>query len=871
MLIGQRQAVIPAGRFLNNLSEHGDRVALVDRDGARLTYAELDRRADARVTRLGTSPSFVVLAADTSVTTIEWYLACLRSGHPVLLTDPDNPARAKEMARRFGASCVISGERLDAVGSPSSEELAPHPDLAVLMATSGSTGAPKLVRLSHRNLAANARSIAEYLELTDRDVAVTTLPMHYCYGLSVIHSHLMVGASVVLNDESVLAPDFWSCIDEFSVTGFAGVPHTFDLLATLSDHQRSRPSLRYLTQAGGRLAPSSVEAHGRWCSARDIDLFIMYGQTEATARMCFVPPKQLLDHLDVVGVPIPGGEIQIVDEEGEGVEPGIEGAVVYRGDNVMMGYAESADDFARPASVDELHTGDLGRITDDGFLSITGRSSRFAKLFGLRIDLDHIERQLVAAGHDVVCVDGGDRLVLASDAAEFDLDASRSIVNEIVTLPPTSIVGHHYEDGFPRLSSGKLDGRRIADDAAKAEAAPADDPSVATVAAVFRRHLGIEPDADQTFVDLGGDSLRYIEVTLDLEELITDLPNAWHLEPVSALEERRVESARRGASAGRSASFVSLDTDVALRAVSIVMIVSQHFGLISLLGGAHVLLAAFGFNLARFQVPALGQRGPRPLLESAARLVVPTLGWTTVVALVSPVSIANYLLITNYWTSSAGETKYWFIEVLVQLLVVFALVVSIRPLRERVLEHQVAAGVALLGTGLALRFGLHGWWDATAYAYKIPTVLVWLVGLGWLAAVIERPVERLALSAVTIVTTWGFFESPSRSLVIIGGILALVWIRSIPVPAIGRKAVASVASASMYIYLTHFQVTSPLQIESPLIRTVVAIGLGIVAARIAQPILAWLEAQVRAGTTGRDGLGRGNPEQRELSQRSRRA
>ena len=220
-----------------------------------------------------------------------------------------------------------------------------HPDLALLLSTSGSTGSPKLVRLSHDNLRCNAASIADYLGLTPDDRAITSLPMHYCYGLSVVHSHLLVGAGLVLTDLSVVDECFWRLAEDAGATSFAGVPYTFEQLERSGFTERALPSLRYVTQAGGRMAPERV---GRW---RDHgrrsgwDLVVMYGQTEATARMAWLPPDRADAHPEAVGIPIPGGSFRLepVDEVDE---PGV-GELVYAGPNVMQGYAVSAADLAR--------------------------------------------------------------------------------------------------------------------------------------------------------------------------------------------------------------------------------------------------------------------------------------------------------------------------------------------------------------------------------------------------------------------------------------------------------------------------------------------------------------------------------------------
>jgi acyl-CoA synthetase (AMP-forming)/AMP-acid ligase II len=234
-------------------------VALVSGDlTLTLTYAELADAVRRRGAELGTARRLVLLEAANDVATVVTYLAAVAGRHPVLLVGADDAERHADIVRRYAPETICSAdgvERLlpdDAIG----HDL--HPDLALLLSTSGSTGSPKLVRLSRINLEANARSIAAYLDLRATDRAITSLPLHYCYGLSVLNSHLVAGASVVLTDLSVADTCFWDLASTSGATSFAGVPYTFDLLDASDFASRDLPRLRYVTQAGGRMAPDKV-------------------------------------------------------------------------------------------------------------------------------------------------------------------------------------------------------------------------------------------------------------------------------------------------------------------------------------------------------------------------------------------------------------------------------------------------------------------------------------------------------------------------------------------------------------------------------------------------------------------------------------
>ena len=324
--------------FVRALATFGDRIALVDGDET-CTYADLAARIDDQTDRLDDAPTAVPQAEGTGrrlvhvsggnrLDTVVRYLAALHAGHAVLLT-PDT-AQGRATATRFGAGAAA----------------ALHPELALVMPTSGSTGAAKAVRLSGDGLDANARSIAVALGLTAHDRAVTSLPLHYCYGLSVVQSHLAVGASVVLTDDSVMDDRFWRTVREREVTTFAGVPHTFELIGRLERQggdPLAVPSLRLVTQAGGRLPVAQVRHRAARAAALGHRFAVMYGQTEATARMTVLDPAEVAVAPHTVGRAVPGGSVTLRPHP---AAPTGAGEIVYRGPNVMLGYADGPDDLA---------------------------------------------------------------------------------------------------------------------------------------------------------------------------------------------------------------------------------------------------------------------------------------------------------------------------------------------------------------------------------------------------------------------------------------------------------------------------------------------------------------------------------------------
>lgn len=308
--------------------------------------------------------------------------------------------------------------------TPFGNTAALHPELALLLTTSGSTGSPKFVRQSYQNIRANTESIVQYLELTQSERPITTLPMNYTYGLSIINSHMEVGATVLLTDKGIAQKEFWTFFKEAGATSFGGVPYTYEMLDRMRFTRMELPSLRTLTQAGGKLLPTLHEKFAKWCLDTGRHFVVMYGQCEATARMAYLPWEQSLAKAGAMGVAIPGGRFELIDAAGQLItQPHVTGELKYYGENVTMGYAECANDLQKG---DErggvLETGDMAQRDEDGVFFIVGRKKRFLKIFGNRVNLDETERLLKAAFPDTECACGGvdDRLFLfATDGAQL--------------------------------------------------------------------------------------------------------------------------------------------------------------------------------------------------------------------------------------------------------------------------------------------------------------------------------------------------------------------------------------------------------------------------------------------------------------------
>lgn len=285
------------------------------------------------------------------------------------------------------------------------EEFELNEDLALLLTTSGSTGSPKLVRQSYKNIEANTNSIVEYLQLNETERAITTLPMNYTYGISIINTHLWVGASIILTEKGLMQKEFWQQMKDFEATSFAGVPYTYEMLDKLRFFRMNLPSLRYMTQAGGKLSPELHHKFAQWASDNNKKFIVMYGQTEATARMSYLPAEKSLEKYGSMGIAIPNGKFYLIDVNGEEIKtPEVVGELVYEGANVTLGYAECGYDLLKG---DERHgkliTGDMAKFDKDGFFYIVGRKKRFLKIYGNRVNLDETERLIKTEFKDLEC------------------------------------------------------------------------------------------------------------------------------------------------------------------------------------------------------------------------------------------------------------------------------------------------------------------------------------------------------------------------------------------------------------------------------------------------------------------------------------
>ncbi|MBA3781540.1 MAG: AMP-binding protein [Nocardioides sp.] len=793
--------------------------ALITASGE-MTYAELRQAVEEVSTDLGSTRRLVMLEAANDVRTVVTFLAALAGHHPVLLVGEGADGRDAELCERYApATRATASGLVTPPGDGAPHDL--HPDLALLLSTSGSTGSPKLVRLSRDNVLANARSIGDYLGIRPDDRAITSLPLHYCYGLSVLTSHLLHGAAVVLTDLSVSDACFWDLASRAGVSSFAGVPYTFDLLTASGFADRRLPSLRYVTQAGGRMSPERVEEFATLGRRQGWDLFVMYGQTEATARMAYLPPDLAVARSGCIGVPVPGGSFRL-----EPVLGLADAELVYTGPNVMMGYAESAADLAKGAELTDLRTGDLARQHDDGLWEVTGRLGRHAKVFGVRLDLDRLERQL----------DGLARLVTVDDAVHafvtrprIDADVRRRLA--AAAGIPAGAVRVHRVVGVPMTASGKPDFITLTHLARSATelGAPAVATSTGTTAESLRAMFAVvlgQPDAavSDSFVSLGGDSLSFVEVSTRLGKELGTLPADWQHRSLTDLAD---------AARPRRRFTAVVEMPALLRALAITLVVITHTDLVLVPGGAHVLLAVAGFNLARFALadPDRHQR-VRNLVATARAVAVPAGLWIGACVLFTrdyrPATAVFLNGLTGERTWSP-DWQFWFLETLVWSTLGLAALLTVPWLAHWQHRHRFRTALAVVAVALTVRLVDSGVHAGPLQRYSTLTVL-WCLALGWAVAEARTVAQRATVAVVTIVATVGFFGDLGREVLVATGILLLMHRGGVVLPRLVSDAVGLLAGASLWIYLTHWQVYPGLEAAGhPVLAVAASLVVGIAA------------------------------------------
>lgn len=840
--------------FWERFDQWGDRPAISFEDDV-VSYRQLEWDCAQFASQLPEAKSLVLIDGDNSIRSIVALYASLRRGHAVILCDPGNSTLKANLKARYtpdlryekgGGGWQLSRHRRNDLATI-------HEELALLITTSGSTGEPKCARISRDNLQANTDAIASYLPIGESERALLLLPLFYCYGLSILNTHLARGACVHIGGPGADDRLFPEYLREKRITSFSGVPYSYELLERNDFCKEKLPDIRYIAQAGGRLRPELVVKFDEWARRNGATMFVMYGQAEATARIAYLEPAMIAAHPDCIGRAIPGGRLTLVDGDGQILSgSGVEGELVYTGPNVMLGYAEQRADLSRGREIFELRTGDLAMRTDDDLFLITGRKRRFCKIYGRRFNLDDIEQALRSVEPAVACVSNDDMLLIGSEGTSDT--GMVEIVRRRFGIAAANTIVRRYSS-LPLLASGKIDYHTLRADLeaemARRAAAEDDRPVRERLLQVFSQ---VFPDQSITekdsFSSLGGDSLNYVAISIDLERILKRLPERW--------EHMTLHELALTAAGQRPAPSPAIETGIALRAVAILAIVMQHNDL-SLGGGGVLLMLVAGRNFARFHLQNFLAGSMRPALASMVRnILLPY--WAVLVyfnliydpVLVEPpAGMSKFLLVGNYFYQQDWlPFPTWFIQTLFQLIVFLAVTLSVPPVRKWAGRHTRGFLFALFGMAVLYRI-IDGAWlielYPTRFADQRTAWEAWVFVLGMICCTLETRREKQFAGIVLMVLTLLFWtDFWSRIIGLAAGGLMLIWKNQVTVPVRMVPAVQVLASASLFIYMTHLTgIVQFLEPLGPVVTTLAGLLQGVLVWHLFTRGGAWLSSLTR--------------------------
>ncbi len=459
--------------MFENFTTKGDRVAIISERGLKYCYKDLAGISLSRLSKLE-SKSVCLLICNLSETAIIYYIGLIRKRITTILVDANlDQQKIEKIISCYSPNYIISPlvsstmptefEIIDGLEdfiiyqNKSEKHDSSLKDTSLCLTTSGSTGSAKFVKLSLGNIESNTESIIRAVGINQNQITITTMPMNYSYGLSVINTSLEAGGTLVMNTSQVTSKEFWHRITEYRVNTVSGVPYVYEQLSRLTPEFLKRTEIRKFTQAGGKLRKPVREHFKEIVKATGISFYVMYGQTEATARMAVLPPEDFNDFENAIGFAIPGGSLTVCDESGARIKtPETIGEICFEGPNVFQGYATNRIDLIKnQPKAPILKTGDLGYFDGRGRFYITGRLKRITKLLGNRIDLEEVEHFLLEQGIETICVEHRDRLFVVSTLAEIPPEIQSRLL-EYLRISPLLVTFESLPD-IPRLPSGKVD------------------------------------------------------------------------------------------------------------------------------------------------------------------------------------------------------------------------------------------------------------------------------------------------------------------------------------------------------------------------------------------------------------------------------
>ena len=455
--------------FLDKIEKNKNKIAIYLDKNNSILYKETIKSSDYFLKNCK-KRGLAILVADNNIESLLGYIALLKSENTIMILDTniqqeDFNIIIKKYAPSYiycskhkvkfilqkNFDLIYNFKNYNLLKNKKSHSYKINGDLKILLSTSGSLGEPKFVKLSSNNLKINTKSIVSYLNLNSSDRTITTMPMSYSYGLSIINTHLFSGASIVLNENGIINNKFWELYKDSSPTNINGVPFFYELLIKIGLKRMGNDNLRFITQAGGKLDLETFRKISNYTNKNKINFYLMYGQTEASPRISFYKVKK--DYLKFktppIGKPIPGGKILLKDDKNNLINKKYkEGEIYFKGPNIFKGYSTSHKDLIKTKNMKELKTGDIAYRDEKNLFYIVGRKSRFIKPYGHRLNLDFIEEKFLRKSYKVACIGVKDLLYIFSIKKILRIE-------KIIDLPRNSfkII---YIKNFPLNSNGKI-------------------------------------------------------------------------------------------------------------------------------------------------------------------------------------------------------------------------------------------------------------------------------------------------------------------------------------------------------------------------------------------------------------------------------
>ena len=460
-------------RLFKSFANFGNKIALHDGDLLRLTYKEVLLEIN-KIKKQIKTKSLVLIISENTIGSLLSYIFCIINNHVAIIVDsktkkkdilkifknykPNYIFLASKNKFLFKEKCIEKYNFFNEVllKNKINKKIIFNKDLSLLLSTSGSMGSVKFAKLSRKNIKHNTDTIIKYLKINKNDSAITNLPISYSYMISIINTHFEKGGSIIVSNYSLIEKKFWQIFKKNKITSFNGVPYTYEMLSRIGLKNIKINSLRYLTQAGGKLERKILNEINIFCKKNKLKFFSMYGQTEASPRISYLKPQFSSKKIGSIGQGTNGNKIYLIDNNGKKIKLSFqEGEIVCEGKNVFMGYSESFKDLKLNNQNNyKLRTGDLGYFDNDGFFYITSRKNKIAKIFGNRVDLGALEDLMRKKDYKVVCL-SDDKKIFIFTEKNYDKKKLIDCISKIsnINIRSFELIKLKY---LPRTSNNKI-------------------------------------------------------------------------------------------------------------------------------------------------------------------------------------------------------------------------------------------------------------------------------------------------------------------------------------------------------------------------------------------------------------------------------